>query len=163
VDCTDSLTPQVSYYEVEGEVDITEKLNMNEPRNIGQAIGKILVMEEDSGVRTLIGKILTKYGYEVSSARDGIEAIELYQSAQALDRSFDIVILDLTVDFGMGGIETIQKLKEIDPDVKGIVTTGYIFDDVICNYQEYGFCGALTKPIKLHELNSLVDKLTKSR
>ena len=136
---------------------------MNETRNIDQAIGKILVMEENSGVRTLIGTILTRYGYEVSSARDGIEAIELYRSAQTSGRSFDIVILDLTVDLGMGGVETIQKLKEIDPDVKGIVTTGYIFDDVISNYQEYGFCGALTKPIKLHELKSLVDKLTKSR
>lgn len=135
---------------------------MNETRNKGQAIGKILVMEEDSGVRTLIGKILTIYGYEVSSARDGIEAIELYQSAQAIGHSFDIVILDLTVYSGMGGIETIQKLKEIDSNVKGIVSSGYIFDDVIYNYQEYGFCGALTKPIKLHELKSLVDKLTKS-
>lgn len=134
---------------------------MNEPRNKGRAIGKILVMEEYLEVRILIGKILTKYGYEVSSARDGIEAIELYQSAQATGHSFDIVILDLTVDFGMGGVETIQKLKEIDPDVKGIVTTGYIFDDVIYNYQEYGFCGALTKPITLLELKSLVDKLTK--
>jgi len=134
---------------------------MNEPRNKGRAIGKILVMEEYLEVRILIGKILTKYGYEVSSARDGIEAIELYQSAQATGHSFDIVILDLTVDFGMGGVETIQKLKEIDPDVRGIVTTGYIFDDVIYNYQEYGFCGALTKPITLLELKSLVDKLTK--
>jgi len=134
---------------------------MNEPRNKGRAIGKILVMEEYLEVRILIGKILTKYGYEVSSARDGIEAIELYQSAQATGHSFDIVILYLTVDFGMGGVETIQKLKEIDPDVRGIVTTGYIFDDVIYNYQEYGFCGALTKPITLLELKSLVDKLTK--
>jgi len=37
-------------------------------------------MEEDSAVRTLIGKMLVKHGYEVSSARDGIKAIELYQS-----------------------------------------------------------------------------------
>jgi CheY-like chemotaxis protein len=56
---------------------------MNEPRNIGQANGKILVMEEDSALRTLIGKMLTNHGYEINPARDGIEAIELYQIAQA--------------------------------------------------------------------------------
>jgi len=111
----------------------------------------------------LIGRILAKYGYEVSSARDGKEAIALYQNAQTSGRSFDIVILDLTVHFGMGGVEAIQKLIEIDPDVKGIVSTGYTFDDVICNYQEYGFCGALTKPFEPDELISLVYKFTRSR
>jgi len=136
---------------------------MHEPRNLGQAIAKILVMEEESALRTVFEKILTKYGYEVSSARDGIEAIALYQSAQASGRPFDVVILDLTVHFGMGGVEAIQKLIEIDPDVKGIVSTGYTFDNVIWNYQEYGFCGALTKPFDPEELKNLVYKLTRSR
>jgi len=136
---------------------------MHEPRNLGQAIAKILVMEEESALRTVFEKILTKYGYEVSSARDGIEAIALYQSAQASGRPFDVVILDLTVHFGMGGVEAIQKLIEIDPDVKGIVSTGYTFDNVIWNYLEYGFCGALTKPFDPDELKSLVYKLTRSR
>ena len=145
------------------DLDIPAKLNRDEPLNIGQAIGKILVMEEDSALRTLIGRMLAKYGYEVSSARDGEEAIALYRNAQASGRCFDIVILDLTVHFGMGGVETIQKLIEIDPDVKGIVTSGYTFDDEICNYQEYGFCGFLTKPFEPDELKSLVYKLTRSR
>jgi len=136
---------------------------MNEPRNIGQAIGKILVMEEDSSLRRLIGMVLARHGYEVDYSRDGAEAIDLYQRAQASGRSFDVVILDLTVHFGMGGVEAIQKLIEIDPDVKGIVSTGYTFDNVIWNYQEYGFCGALTKPFDPEELKNLVYKLTRSR
>ena len=132
---------------------------MNEPQNIGQTIGKILVMEESDSIRKLIEKILRQKEFDVVCAKDGAEAIELYQSAQALQELFDAVILDLTVPFGMGAKETIKQLIEIDPDVKGIVTTGDIFNDVVCNYQEYGFCGALTKPFVHDELIRLVYKM----
>ena len=132
---------------------------MSEPRNPDQTNGKILVMEEDASLRKLVCRLLTTIGYEASSAKDGVEAIQLYQLAQASGRSFDGVILDLTVQFGMGGVETLQKLIEIDPNVKGLVSSGYLFDEVICNYQEYGFCGALTKPFDKNELKSLIDKL----
>lgn len=132
---------------------------MNEPRNISQAIGNIIVMEESDSIRKLIEKILTQKGFDVVCAKDGAEAIEFYQSAQALQEPFDAVILDLTVTGGMGAKETIKQLVKIDPDVKGIVTTGDTFNDAVCNYQEYGFCGALTKPFDHDELISLVYKM----
>jgi len=132
---------------------------MNEPRNIGQTVGKILVMEEDDSIRRVIEKMLTQKGLEVVCSKDGAEAIGLYQSSQALQVLFEVVILDLTVTFGMGAKKTIKQLKEIDPDVKGIVTTGHIFSDEVCNYQEYGFCGTLTKPFVHDELIRLVYKM----
>lgn len=135
---------------------------MNEPLNTEQAVGKILVMEEDPVLRRITGKMLVNHGYEVSSARDGMEAAELYLDAQTSGRPFDIAILDLTVDSGIGGVETIQKLIEMDSSVKGIVSSGHIFDDVICNYREYGFCGVLKKPFGSDELTSLVYELSKS-
>ncbi len=64
-----------------------------------------------------------------------------------------MVILDLTYQFGMGGKEAIKKLLEIDPDVKGIVSTGYSNDPVVTSHRDYGFCGALTKPYTLDELS----------
>jgi DNA-binding NtrC family response regulator len=59
----------------------------------------------------------------------------------------------------MGGVEAIQKLIEIDPDVKGIVSSGHSFNDVIVNYHKYGFCGAITKPFTKHGLITTVNEL----
>ena len=131
---------------------------MSELRNIGQAIGKILVMEEEDFIRKLIEKMLTQKRFQVICAKDGDEAIELYQSAQMLQESFDIVILDLNVTCGMGAKETIKQLIEIDSKVKGIVSSGYAFDDVIVNPSKYGFCGSITKPFTMNELVSIVSQ-----
>ncbi len=60
---------------------------MNEPRNIGQTVGKILVMEEDDSLRRVIERMLTKKGFEVVCSKDGAEAIGLYQSSQALQEA----------------------------------------------------------------------------
>ena len=131
---------------------------MNEPQNLGQAIGKILVMEEEDSLRKLIERMLTQKGFQVVCAKDGAEAVGLYQGAQALKHPFDAVILDLTVTFGIGAKETIKKLIEIDPDVKGIVSSGYLFDDVIVNPCKYGFCGSITKPFTMSELITTVNE-----
>ena len=65
-----------------------------------------------------------------------------------------MVILDLTNKFGMGGVETIKRLLEMDPDVRAIVVTGYSNNPIISNFREHGFRGALPKPFTLDELNT---------
>ncbi len=72
---------------------------------------------------------------------------------------FDVVILDLTCESGMGGKEAIEKLLEIDPDVKGIVSTGYSNDPVVTNFRDYGFCGVLTKPYTIEALRKCLHDL----
>ena len=67
-----------------------------------------------------------------------------------------MVILDLTNQFGMGGKEAIEKLLDIDPEVKGIVSTGYSDDPVVANFREYSFCGVLTKPYTTDELSKVI-------
>ena len=81
-------------------------------------------MDEEPSIRNLIEKMLTQKGFKVVCAKDGAEAVRLYQSAQALQHPFDVVILDLTVTFGTGVKETIMHLREIYPDVRGIVASG---------------------------------------
>ena len=54
----------------------------------------------------LMVAVLVTLGYEVLSARDGAEAIDLYEAANASGRGFDAVLLDVTVSGGMGGVET---------------------------------------------------------
>lgn len=53
----------------------------------------------------------------------------------------------------MGGKETVQKLREIDPEVKAIVSRGYSNDPVMSDFEKYGFKAAITKPYDISELN----------
>ena len=73
------------------------------------------------------------------------------------EKPYDLVFLDLTVPGGMGGLETLEALREIDPDVKAVVASGYINDPAMINYEEVGFVGQLGKPFDLEELSDLVE------
>jgi CheY-like chemotaxis protein len=123
--------------------------------------GKILVMDDDQMIRELAGEILWHLGYEVEFARDGDEAVALYSRSMKTTRPFDAVILDLTVRGGMGGKEAIQKLIDIDPDIKGIVSSGYSDDPGMTDYKQYGFSGVVAKPYTLEELGGKLSQVLK--
>ncbi|MDW7683833.1 MAG: PAS domain S-box protein [Bacillota bacterium] len=114
--------------------------------------GKILVMDDENGIRRLAGEMLNVLGYESYFAKDGLEAIELYKHEYDLGKPFDVVILDLTVRGSMGGKETIQRLIKIDPAVQAIVSSGYSEDAILAKYAMFGFKGAVAKPYQLEEL-----------
>ena len=115
--------------------------------------GRVLVMDDEADLRRVLGMCLEELGYEVELARHGEQAVELYASALAEARPFDVVILDVTVTGGMGGVATLSSLKFIDPDVRAIATTGYSESDVLASFSEHGFVGALPKPYRFTTLN----------
>ncbi len=119
-------------------------------------IGLILVMDDEELLRNLLDNVLTSLGYEVQTARDGAEAIALYEQAQAAGRRFDAVLLDLTVSGGMGGIETAAKLKEMDPSSRLIVSSGYSASPVMADFAGYGFDAVVPKPWKIPELSEVI-------
>ncbi len=121
--------------------------------------GKILVMDDEEMIRHMTSQVLGLLGYNAEVSKDGVEAIEMYKRAKESGEPFDAVILDLTIEFGMGGTEAIRKLIEIDPDVKAIVSTGYSNDPVVAKFREYGFRGALTKPYTNDELSKALHKV----
>ena len=118
--------------------------------------GRVLMVDDEEMIRDLAGKILVKLGYEVDCAKDGAKAIELYRRAQETGRSFDVVIMDLTIPGGMGGKEAIQKLLEIDPSVKAIVSSGYSDDAVIADYRAYGFSAFILKPYTIASMSKVI-------
>lgn len=128
-------------------------------RQITAGKGRVLFMDDEKLLRYTIGEMLTYAGYRVSCAKDGTEAISLYQSGIASGERFDVVILDLTVPGQMGGKETIQKLTEIDPNVRAIISSGYFDDPVMLDYKDYGFKSVITKPYKLEELVNMIKTL----
>jgi PAS domain S-box-containing protein len=120
--------------------------------------GRILIMDDEDDVRDIAGKILSYIGYEVALAQDGEDALRAYMDAINSERSFDAVILDLTVQGGMGGKETLLRLLDIDPEVKAIVSSGYSRDPVMSEFNKFGFKGAIAKPFKIGELNEILSK-----
>ncbi len=121
--------------------------------------GNILFMDDQENIKNMIRSILNKLGYEVEFAKDGAEAIELYKKAQASGRKFDAVILDLTIPGGMGGLEAIRKLHEIDPEIKAIVSSGYSNDPIMDEYKGHGFSGVIVKPYEIKELSKTLYNL----
>jgi len=118
--------------------------------------GRILVMDDEQDLRNLLKTVLGNLGYEVQAARDGAEAIAVYEKAKDAGRRFDAVLLDLTVSGGMGGVDAAAKLKELDPSSKLIVSSGYSAATVMSEFRKYGFEAVLPKPWKVAELRRVL-------
>jgi PAS domain S-box-containing protein len=114
--------------------------------------GRVLVMDDEEMIRDVAGAVLKSLGYEVTTARDGAEVIALVRAARHANAPFDAVIMDLTIPGGMGGQEAVGLLKQIDPSVKAIVSSGYSNDPVMAAYREHGFEGVVTKPYTVARL-----------
>jgi DNA-binding NtrC family response regulator len=110
-------------------------------------------MDDEAMIRNLTGNMLRYLGYEADFAEAGQSAVRKYQAAIDASEPYDAVILDLTIKGGMGGQETIKMLKEIDPTVKAIVSSGYSDNPVIANYEKYGFCEVVAKPYEMVEFS----------
>lgn len=117
---------------------------------------RILVMDDELIVQKVTGRMLKQIGYEVEFAKDGQEAIEIYQKARETSQPFAAVIMDLTIPGGMGGQITVQKLIEIDPQVKVIVSSGYSNDPIMSDHRKYGFCGVIAKPYRFEEMTEVI-------
>ena len=122
--------------------------------------GKILVMDDEESIRLLLQQMLLHLGYEVECAPDGGGAIDLYKKAKATQQGFSAVILDLTIPGGLGGKDTLMQLREIDPQVKAIVASGYSNDPVLSRYDAYGFHGVVAKPFRISELSDVLHRVT---
>jgi two-component system, cell cycle sensor histidine kinase and response regulator CckA len=122
---------------------------------------RILLMDDDENILELFQSIFERNDYDAEFAKNGFEALELYQKAVSTDKSFDLVILDIIIPGSMGGRETMQKLMIVDPAVKAIVASGYPNDPVMLQYEKYGFIAALSKPFEISSFITLVEGILK--
>jgi two-component system cell cycle sensor histidine kinase/response regulator CckA len=121
--------------------------------------GRVLVMDDEEIILKIAGQLIKALGHDVELAANGTEAIGKYTQAQASGVPFDVVILDLTIRGGMGGLETAKRLLETDPNVKAVVSSGYSNDVSISNYQAQGFKAILKKPYNVAELKAVLNSL----
>lgn len=121
--------------------------------------GTVLVMDDEEMVRDMVAAALEKLGYKAVCAVDGDEAIKLYTEAMDAGQPFDAVIMDLTIPGGMGGKETIRRLRELDGRIRAIVSSGYSNDPIMAHYSDYGFAGVVNKPIDISYLSRVLHEV----
>jgi len=128
-------------------------------RPAGQDLGRILFMDDELEIRKLGSMMLGRLGYEVTAVSDGTEAMRDYTAAFNEGRPYAAVILDLTVPGGMGGLQTLEQLRNLNPKVKAIVCSGYSNDAVLSNYRAYGFVGMVSKPYETTDLAMALERV----
>jgi len=123
--------------------------------------GKVLLMDDEQIILDVTHEVLKFLNYDVMSAKDGLTAIDLYKKEKATGAPFDIVILDLSVPNGLGGKETIEHLRNFDPAVKAVISSGYTNDPVVQDFSHYGFSERLTKPYNIKDMKNLLENVIK--
>ncbi|MBP7462510.1 MAG: response regulator, partial [Candidatus Delongbacteria bacterium] len=108
----------------------------------------ILVVDDETTILNLLKEVLESYGYKVLQASNGEEALDVYRENSA---SIRMVILDVIMP-KMGGQETLQYLKSMNPEVKVIVSTGYSEESKLDRIIKDGVCGIVFKPYKYTQL-----------
>jgi len=152
-------TTFVVYLPASSPSDLLKTESPKAEKKIHRGRGKVLAMDDDEAIRNALERQLSYLGYDVTVARDGDEAIELYKGARHANQTFDVVILDLTIPGGMGGKECIEKLKKLDQDVSAIVSSGYFTDPVMAEYEKYGFRKRVAKPYQLEDLSQALNEI----
>ena len=117
---------------------------------------RVLVMEDDAMIRRLVARCLGRAGYDVAETTNGQDALDAHDLAKAEGRAFDLILSDLTIEDGMGGIEMMKELRQRDPEIPAIVSSGYADSPAMAAPGEYGFDAVLPKPYPPRELLRLV-------
>jgi DNA-binding NtrC family response regulator len=117
---------------------------------------KILFMDDEDIILQVTSLMFNSLGHEIKCVKNGEEAVSIYQQSVNEGAPYSLIILDIRVPNGMGASETLKKLKEIDPSVKAVVTSGNPSDDIMIDYHEYGFKGSLVKPFSISLLSELL-------
>jgi CheY-like chemotaxis protein len=120
---------------------------------------KLLILEDEESIINLLKRFFAKQNLRAVFARNSESAIKAYQEALSAAEPFAAVVLDLTIPGGPGGKETIGLLRELDPQVKALVTSGYAEDLVMSKYADHGFRDRIKKPYNLTELNDILNKV----
>ena len=137
---------------------VKEEGTIRETGRLVSGEGKVLFMDDEELVRKIASRMMRHLGYDVTCVRNGEEAVNEFARALEKGMRYDLVILDLTVPGGMGGVEAIEKIREMYPGVRAIVSSGYSDDPVMAEYKKYGFDEVAVKPYKIEELSEALHR-----
>jgi PAS domain S-box-containing protein len=128
-------------------------------RTIQRGSGRILLVDDEESVLNVAGEILQYLGYTADLAPNGELAIQKFKDSIGSNQPFDVVITDLTMPGEMGGKEILKKLREIDPQVKVIASSGYSSKSASADFKTSGFSGFIQKPYQTIEMSEILHRV----
>ena len=118
---------------------------------------KILVVDDQSGMRETLSDILQDAGYTVEAAVDGYCAVK-----KAGRQFFDIILMDVIMP-GMNGVEAIKEIKKINSQTKFILMTAYSAETLIKEALKLGIYQYINKPFPPEQIISLLENINKNQ
>lgn len=112
--------------------------------------GKLLIVDDQFGIRILLSEVFQKAGYETYQAANGIQALEIVK-----EQNPDLVLLDMKIP-GMDGLEILKRMKTINKDIRVIIMTAYGELDMIQEAKELGAITHFAKPFDIDEIRDVV-------
>ena len=144
---TFSIYLPASEKKIAKSVDIAEKLL--------RGTETVLLIDDEETILDVGQALLKAMCYKVLTAKSGQEAIELYQKNQ---EDIDIVILDMIMP-NMSGGEVYDRMKEINPDIKVLLSSGYSVDGQATDILNRGCNGFIQKPFNINELSAAIRQI----
>lgn len=114
--------------------------------------GKVLIVDDQFGIRILLNEVLQKEGYETHQAANGMQALEIVTKDCP-----DLVLLDMKIP-GMDGIEILRRMKLINKDIRVIIMTAYGELDMIQEAKDLGALTHFAKPFDIDDIREAVKK-----
>ncbi|MGX6445507.1 response regulator [Neobacillus sp. K501] len=113
---------------------------------------KILIVDDQFGIRILLNEVFQKEGYKTFQAANGIQALDIVTKHDP-----DLVLLDMKIP-GMDGIEILKRMKVIDPEIRVIIMTAYGELDMIQEAKDLGAITHFAKPFDIDDIRAAVRK-----
>lgn len=113
----------------------------------------IMVVDDDTALRSTLQEILMDEGLDVISAEDGFQAIQMASECQIA-----LILMDIRMP-GMNGVEAFLKIKEILPDCTVVMMTGYAVEALIQKALSEGAKTCLSKPVSIEQLLAIVHEV----
>ncbi|MEH7180707.1 response regulator [Neobacillus vireti] len=113
---------------------------------------KILIVDDQFGIRILLNEVFSKEGYQTFQAANGIQALDIVTKHDP-----DLVLLDMKIP-GMDGIEILKRMKVIDPEIRVIIMTAYGELDMIQEAKNLGAITHFAKPFDIDDIRAAVRK-----
>jgi two-component system, cell cycle sensor histidine kinase and response regulator CckA len=121
--------------------------------------GRILIIDDDELIRSTLCQLLKVFNHQAHAVESGEKGLVDYDRALEAGRPYDVVLLDGTIPGCLGGEAAFQALREIDPKVRVVLSTGYSNTGSATHWKEIGFCGILPKPFSAQQLDDLLQEI----
>ncbi len=142
-----------------GDVEPEKEPELPTNANPARLAGGVLIMDDEVLICALLKKMLNLEGVHVETAANAQSAVMLYKQALDAKNPFACAILDLTITGGSGGAEVVKELRELDPDLLAIATSGYTDNAIMSECRKHGFDTVIAKPYSRIEVLRLLESI----